>query len=330
MKKINLIGLALIAIAIMSSSCKEDDPVTPEQGTLVINEVYTWSPQKEIDDLDFIELYNGTDSTINLSGAKLWEAGGREEAFTFPANTTIESKGLLLIECDKDELHGDTEKYPAWGLSKGPDENIVLADENWNVIDSIALPSLKEFESYGRTTDGADEWMIFAQFTKNAPNTGEARQPVTNTIGLYINEVFSNNQDVQSFPWDDTRDFIELYNSSDVDIDLSGFKMNDDAKKPAKEFEIPQGSIVPAKGFLVFEVYKESPQPEGVPIFGLGKSGDWVFIWNLQGILLAEIEMPAFEDDQIETTGRKTDGDSEVVVFSEVSKGESNNGKAYH
>ncbi len=60
MKMNNLLFLVLAALTIFSISCsKEDeDPIVPEEGTMVINEVYTWSPQKEIDDLDFIELYN--------------------------------------------------------------------------------------------------------------------------------------------------------------------------------------------------------------------------------------------------------------------------------
>ena len=324
--------LLLIFILLGATSCEKDEVEEPSVGNLVINEVYTWSPQKEIEDLDFIELYNGTDSTVDISGFKIWEAKGREEAFTFPSNTIIGSKQLLLIESDKDLLYDDTINYPQWGLSKGPDEKIVLADNSWSIIDSIACPSLKEFESYGRITDGAEEWVIFAQYTKNTANGGEERQPVVNSIGLHINEVFTNNQDDKTYDWDDTKDFIELYNASDIDIDLSGYKMNDDAKKEAKEFTFPDGSIVPAKSFLVFDVYKEKdgPQPENVPVFGLGKSGDWVFIWDTEGVLLTEIEIPAVEDEQIESVGRKTDGGDEVVFFSEVSKGESNNGKANH
>ena len=330
--KINkLTTVALIIMAMINSSCEKDSEETPVNGDLVINEVYTWSPQKEIDDLDFIELYNNTGETIDLAGFKLWEAGGKEEAFTFPSNTTIGNKERLLIECDKYELHADPTSYPIFGLSKGPDEYVVLADAEMNVIDSIACPSLKELESYGRISDGDEEWMIFAKHTKDAENKGEARQPVTNDIGLFVNEVFTNNQkNVENpLPLDETKDFIELYNSSDVDIDLTGYTMNDDAKKPEKEFSFPAGTIVPAKGFKVFDVYKGSDDPN-VPVFGLGKSGDWVFIFNTAGTLIAEIEIPAVESDQIETVGRKTDGGDEIVFFSEVSKGESNNGKASH
>lgn len=78
------------------------------------------------------------------------------------------------------------------GLSKGPDEYVTLADAEMNEIDCVACPSMKRGESYGRVTDGAPEWQIFAAFTKGTPNEGPARQPVTNTMGLWVNEVFTN------------------------------------------------------------------------------------------------------------------------------------------
>lgn len=297
---------------------------TPLKGNLVINEVYTFSDQSSIADLDYIELYNKSDKELDLSGLKLWESGGREESWSFPQGKKIAAKGLLVIECDKENYHGDPTNYPAWGLSKGPDEYIVIADAEMNVIDSIACPSLKQNESYGRVTNGAETWQIFAQYTRNTDNTGAARQPVTNAIGLYINEVFTNNQDNQTQTWDDTKDFIELFNSSDRAIDLSGFSINDDALDPEKKYTFPEGSSIAAKSFLTLDVYKKNPNG---PVFGLGKGGDWVFIYDKSGTLIAEIEAPAFKDNEIYSIGRKTDGGSEIVVFTEVSKNSSNNGK---
>ena len=63
-------------------------------------------------------------------------------------------------------------------------------------------------------------------------------------------------------------------------------------------------------------------------VFGLGKGGDWVFLYDASGRLIAEIEAPAFEDSEVYSVGRRTDGGDEIVVFTEVSKNSSNNGKA--
>lgn len=294
------------------------------KGTLMINEVYTFADGKDINDLDYIELYNSSDKEIDLSGLKLWESGGAEEAWTFPQGKKIAAKGHLVVWTDKEGLHKDPVNYPAWGLSKGPDEFIVLADADMSVIDEVHCPSMKQHESYGRITDGAASWQIFAQATPGAANTGAARQPVTNKLGLSINEVFTNNQDKQTLAWDDTKDFIELYNSSDKDVDLSGFSLMDDALDEGKRYTFPAGTVIKAGGFLVLDVYKKNPDG---PTFGLGKGGDWVFLYDKAKTLIAEIEIPALEDNQIYTVGRQPDGSDNIVVFGEASKGSSNNGK---
>lgn len=300
-------------------------PTSSLKGVLMINEVYTFSDQKSADDLDYIELYNNSDKEIDLSGLKMWESGGQEEAWTFPQGKKIAAKSLLLIETDKEGFHKDPTNYPSWGLSKGPDEYVVLADANLSVIDEVHCPSMKQNESYGRITDGAAEWQIFAQYTRGTANKGEARKPVTNALGLSINEVFTNNQDAQTQTWDDTKDFIELYNSSKVDVDLSGFSLMDDALDEEKRYTFPQETVIKAGGFLTLDVYKKNPSG---PVFGLGKGGDWVFLYDKSGKLIAEIEAPALEDNQIYTVGRQPDGSDNVVVFKEASKGSSNNGKA--
>lgn len=299
------------------------------QVPVVINEVYTFSDQTSIDDLDWIELYNTSDSEVEIGGMKLWESGGVEEAWTVPAGTVIAARGRLLIEADKEGLHGDPEHYPSWGLSKGPDEYVVFADADMNIIDEVELPSMNENESYGRVTDGAEEWQIFAMHTKGEPNTGASRPEHTNTTGLFINEVYHDDQDepVNGEAWT-TTDFIELYNANDTPLDISGWEIYDD--KGEDVYVIPEGTVVPAKGFLTYDVYKENPDG---PSFGLGVGGDWVFVYKSgKSELVDSVEVPGFPKDgdmrgKGYTYGRATDGGDEWTIFSEGSKNASNNDK---
>lgn len=305
-------------------------PIVSYVGKIVINEVYTFSDQSSVDDLDFIELYNTTDESIQVGGLKLWESGGREEAWSIPAGKTIAPRGRLLIEADKEGLYADPANYPSWGLSKGPDEYVVLGDALMNVVDSIALPSMNENESYGRKTDGAETWQIFIQYTKGTANTGEARPEHTNTTGLFINEVYHDNQDVavNGQAWT-TTDFIELYNANDTELDISGWEIYDD--KGDEAYVIPEGTVIQPRSFLTYDVFKENTDG---PTFGLGVGGDWVFIYKQgKSELVDSVEIPGFAKDsgmrgQGYTYGRLTDGGDELVIFSEGSKNASNNGKS--
>ena len=295
------------------------------RGVVVINEVYTFSDQKDIDDLDYIELYNTSDAAVDLGGLLLWEGGGPEEAWTIPAGKTIPAHGYLVIECDKEGLHDDPVNYPSWGLSKN-DEQIVLADARQNVIDEVATPNLSENEAYGRKTDGAAEWVIFSRLTPGGTNDGTPeREEVVNTSGVYINEIFTNDQDSQTAGWDDTKDFVEFYNATDEDIDMAGFTIYDDKREEDSKYTFPANTVIKARSFLTFDVYKDNADG---PAMGLGKGGDAIYLYDADGKLVDMMETGDFEDNEIYSTGRQTDGGAEIVVFTEVSKNASNNGKA--
>lgn len=302
-------------------------------GKLVVNEIYTFGDQKTKDNLDWIELYNTTDEEINLEGLYLWESGGRSEAWKIPSGKKIGAKGYLVIEADKENLYNEPTNYPSWGLSKGQEEYVVLAYSNMAIIDSIKCPSLNRDESYGRIKDGDSKWQIFAKHTKGEENKGKAREKHVNTTGFYINEVYHDNQKkaLKGFDWDTERDFIEFYNSNDKDLDISGWEIYDDTDDDSKKYTIPKGTSIPAKGYLVYDVYKKNKKG---PKFGLGVSGDWVFVYKAGKSELVDVmEVTGFPKDaelrgKGYTCGRKTDGAEEIVIFKEASKGTSNNGKA--
>lgn len=119
---------------------------------------------------------------------------------------------------------------------------------------------------------------------------------ITTTTGLYINEVAS-----QPNP-----DKIELYNSTDKVIDLSGYVIQDD-KGAAEEWIIPNGTKIAAKGFILFT--------NGVDfLFGLSSGGDKVILFSNSGVKIDEIAIPAMTGGSYTRT---TDGGSAWVYNSD-------------
>ena len=68
---------------------------------------------------------------------------------------------------------------------------------------------------------------------------------------VYINEYSAANLENFLDNYERTEDWIELYNAGEVDVDLSGYHLSDKSHKPGK-WEIPEGTIIPAKGYLLF------------------------------------------------------------------------------
>ena len=92
--------------------------------------------------------------------------------------------------------------------------------------------------------------------------------PPSTTTGLYINEVYSSNPD-----------WVELYNSTDKEIDLSNFILQDD-KGAAEEFKIPAGTKIAPKSYLILDAFS----------FGLSSSnGDELKLFDSKNGLMEEL-----------------------------------------
>ena len=68
---------------------------------------------------------------------------------------------------------------------------------------------------------------------------------------VVINEFSASNLENFKDSFGKTEDWIELYNTTATDYDLSGWHISDKESKPTK-WEIPTGTIIPAGGHLVF------------------------------------------------------------------------------
>ncbi len=114
---------------------------------------------------------------------------------------------------------------------------------------------------------------------------------------LVINEVVSSNK--RSLVDDSlgTPDWIELYNSGSVALDLSGYGVSDNLRKLHK-FVIPEGTTLGPGEYLV--LYATNTTDETNPMitnFGLSKSGDYIFITDAYFGLVAQMQVPALYTD---------------------------------
>ena len=86
--------------------------------------------------------------------------------------------------------------------------------------------------------------------------------------GVVINEVLAHTDAPQS-------DAIELFNSSDVAVDISGWWLSDSADQPLK-FQIPAGTLLAAGGYIAFDESDFNPTPAtpGLNDFALSSNGE--------------------------------------------------------
>ncbi len=93
----------------------------------------------------------------------------------------------------------------------------------------------------------------------------------------------------------DTGDWVELYNNSDEDVDLSGWILKDD--DDSHQFIFPDGLVLPARDYLVVcedsekfsSLFPDVDNYIGDVPFGFGKKSDAIRLYNKDGILIDSV-----------------------------------------
>ena len=131
------------------------------------NDIYISDYQKKS---DWIELYNTTDSVIDLAGMYLSDNPEKMQKYQIPSgdNTLIAPHGYRIVWCDNneplDQLHASFKLANADSAFV----SIQAADGSWT--DSLHYQAQHRWQTFGRYPDGADQVALFDRITIEQPN----------------------------------------------------------------------------------------------------------------------------------------------------------------
>jgi hypothetical protein len=125
-------------------------------------------------------------------------------------------------------------------------------------------------------------------------------------------------------PFNQADDWFELFNSEPVPVDLSGYFLTDNLSQPTK-FQIPNGVIIPAYGFLVFWADNTPAQGPTHTNFALSASGESLGLFAPAAENFAQIDAFSFGPmASNEARGRLPDGTGPPTVELNPTPGTSN------
>ena len=226
---------------------------------LYISEIMSKNTYTLIDDdgdySDYIEIYNGYNHDINLSGYHLSDSEFEPNKWSFP-NIEIKSHEYLLIyasgknKCNKNICHTN------FKLSSSG-EIITLTDKNGNIINKFSYPELVNDISYGFIKN---KYLIIEPSPNDKNNSQFIDAKITNKE-LYINEYIVNNRNIDYDINGKYYDFVELYNNSDYDINLKNIFLSDNLDN-LKKYKLPD-IIIKKKGYALIYLSNESKVIDG-------------------------------------------------------------------
>ncbi|HBK33471.1 TPA: hypothetical protein DDZ06_00425 [Candidatus Uhrbacteria bacterium] len=220
---------------------------------------------------EFIELYNNTDLPLDLTGYTIADAAGKITTL----EGTIAAQSYYLVSEPAGKLNNDG-------------DTIILTDPSGTIVETVIfgtddLPALSDPSAYARTQEGT-------LVTTTTPTPGQENIFTTEIItentseetvspSLFISEFVSD-------PSEDAFEFVELYNNSDVPLDLTGYTLADAA-----------GKITTLEGTMAAQSYYLISEPAGK----LNNDEDTIILSNASGTIIETImygtdDLPALSD----------------------------------
>ena len=324
-----LISAALIVIlAVFLINLKEGSSRAPADA-VALSEIMISNKGSVPDNLggypDYIELHNGSTEKADISGYGLSDSLLEGAKYVFPAGTVMEPDAYVVVWCGGEAEDG---MHAPFKLSAG--EEAVLFDASGRPLDTAVLNSVDS----GMVLRREGEVWTQAKPCPGYPKTEagmaeyEASLKETEDIGLYINEFMASNATTICDSFGSYSDWIELYNSTDTDMDISGFGISDNLSQPMK-YRFPDGTTIAAKGYLVVFCSGNEGMQNGelhAP-FGLRSYGEDVVIANRAGRIIDSYSFKNQETDV--SVARIPDGAGELQPNSQPSPGYPNTGAGY-
>lgn len=252
---------------------------------LAITEIMYRPPDQGLvsgDEFEFLEIKNTEARPLDLSGLS-FDSG---ITYAFPNGTRLAGGAFFLLVRNPAQF---ALKYPGVGIDgvysgslANGGETLTLSHVHGGVVQSFAFdnsvpwpttPDGLGFSLVPINPDGALNPDRPAQWRASAQAGGSpgANDPQPNLPAVVINEILPR---PVTGP-----EFIELFNPGPNAADISGWYLSDVAAVP-KKFRIPNGTIIAAGDFAVFNASQYNPTPGLDPSFSLSSLGEEIHLYS--------------------------------------------------
>ena len=242
-----IIVLFIISIVLVYFFGKNNDYI--KTGKLYINEIVA-SNSYSYQDLegeypDYIEIYNGYNYDIDLSGYHLTDSMFELDKWSFPSLTIKGESYLIIYASGKNKCSSIDNCHASFKLNSDG-ETVSLIDDTGNIISRVTYPKLLNDEAYSFVKN---KYIITKPSPLKENNQDEKKIIDIKKYNITINEYLSHNKGSDYTSNGGYYDWVELYNESDSDLNLLGLSLSDDQSNLNK-FILPDTTIK-SKDYLV-------------------------------------------------------------------------------
>lgn len=302
--------------------------VAPEEedlkGKVFINEYAPNSTETLMDDegdfVSWVEIYNKSEKTVNLRGYSLSDDGMDREKWTFP-NFKIKAGGYAVVYLSgKAKEYDKSNKIHATFKLNGQEEMLSLYNRSGKEIDRVQVFELFSNLSCGRSLEDSKKYVFFTKATpgrQNSPSFVESVDSAIYTGGreLVITEVAAVNTTVAQSSLGEYFDYVELYNTTDKEINLANYKLSD-GKKAESFKQLPEKTVAPGGYVAIYcadSSYVSSSTGNIYLDYGLNRYGETIYLMNKDNVIVDTLKYGRLQKGYC--AGRDINGTNEVKYY---------------
>ncbi len=238
--------------------------VLPSDIKVVFSELFYDTPGSDPVE-EWIELYNNSPVTVDLSGWTITDNNGSGSSYTIPSGSTVEVGTYFTIAKDStgfNNLYGyDADAYGTLPSMNNDGDALVLKNKSGTEMDAVGyeggstggLPtswgsSTEPSASTGSTierSDPTDDDDLYSDWA-TASNNGYPQTQLMNDpdyMLVVFSEVFYDTPGTDS-----DEEWIELYNNSPMEVDISGWTITDN-NGSGSTYTIPSNKSIAAYSY---------------------------------------------------------------------------------
>ncbi len=229
------------------------------------------------DEYEFVEIKNAGKIVLNLADV----AFDQGIQYAIPAATTLAPGEFLVVASNAaafQDRYGFAPSGEYTGKLSNTGERITLSDLSAHMV--ITSVEYLDRSPWPAAADGGGRSLVpVAANLDDDPDRpvhwrtsfaihgspGKDDPPMA-----YVNEILAHTDPPE-------KDSIELFNPNDASLDVSGWFLTDNQTIPAK-YRLPPGTILPARGFAVFDSDDFNADPKSPLSFSLSEHGEEIYL----------------------------------------------------
>ena len=243
---------------------------------------------------DWIELFNHGKSAVVLDGAWLSDDPAAPLKWQIPALTLAPGEYALIpcVSSGADRMEADF-ALPSAGCT------VILSGPLGNPVSTVEIPAMARGLSWAQNTDGSygsTEEPTPGFSNDEAGYNGWLKLVGGDGVQIAISEIMTRNRSTVLSAKGKLSDWVELVNTGDRAVDLSGAYLSNDPAELDK-WQIPALTLQPGERVVI--PCADDMAAEGEATFALSGDGCSVILTGAAGNVLCRVECPALGEDRV-------------------------------